>query len=116
MRQLTAEDIQRLLRGAGYLIVGTLGQRGIAVDGTWIELVLSLIGGGILLAWSVYGSRINAKIAEMSQLAKRKDTPVAGVIMTNTVEGHEIARSIPGPVVAAGTVSAEALAAGTAAL
>lgn len=110
MRTITNEDIQRLVRGAGYLIVGTLGQRGIAVDGTWIELLLSLLGGGILVGWSVYGSRINAKILEMRDIAEDPHSPVAAVLTTDTTEGHALARSISGPVVAAGSVQAAAIA------
>lgn len=109
MKTITTEDVQRYVRIVGYLIVGSLTQRGIAVDGTWIELALSLVGGSLLVAWSVYGMRINAKIAELGKLAKIEDTPVAAVVTTNTPEGRALAREIPGPVVVAGSAQAAAI-------
>jgi hypothetical protein len=111
IQNVTSADIQRYVRIVIYTIVGALGQRGISVDGSWIELAISVVGFGATLAWSVYGMRIKAKIAEMSALAENKATPVAAVIMTNSVEGRRLADTTPGPVVTAGSSQARQLAA-----
>lgn len=109
MRTLTSADIQRYVRIVIYMIVGALGQRGIQVDGTWVDIALFAAGGAANFVWSVYGMRVNAKIAEMVKLAQISETPIAAVITTSTLEGRRLAQEIPGPIEARGTVAAEAL-------
>lgn len=110
MRTLTAEDIQRYVRIAGYWITGWLTSRGVAVEGTWIELIGGPVGGAVLLAWSIYGMRVNAKIIELKKLAQIPETPVAGLVMTNSPEGRALAQ-LDGPIVTAGSDAARRMAA-----
>lgn len=48
---------------------------------------------------------------DLKERAKDPESPLKGVITKDTPEGHEMARTIPGPVVAAGTRQAAEVAA-----
>lgn len=99
---LTPQKIQQYVRIAIYLVIGGLGNYGITV-GTWEPVVLA---AGALVAnflWTMYGTRMNALIAEISQYARLENSPVQGVITTNTPEGVALAKDTPGPVVVAGS-------------
>lgn len=110
LKQITSADAQRYARIVLYLVSGALLNHGISIDPSWASLIEGLVLGGANLGWSVYGMRINAKIAEISKYAEDPNNPIRGLIVENTKEGRELAATISGPVVAAGTSSAEAIA------
>ena len=63
-----------------------------------------------LIGW--WKNRPQNIAADMAQVAKDPGSPVKGVITTNTPEGVALAKSIPGPLVAAaGSSDAKSIAA-----
>lgn len=107
---VTSEDVQRYVRIAIYLLSGGLTQHGFTDAGGIVMASSGIVLGMANLAWSIYGMRVNAKIAELSKIAQDPTTPVAGVIMTPTVEGRRVAEATPGPTVVAGSDAAKQLA------
>lgn len=106
----TTEDIQRFIRGFLYTIAGAIVAKGWMADG-YQELFVGSSLWVLNFAWQLYGMRLLAKIAELGKIAEGHASPVAGVIMTDTAAGKEIAKAIPSPtVVAAGTVPAAVIA------
>lgn len=107
---LTAEDIQRYIRGFLYTIAGAMVAKGWMADG-YRELFVGMGLWAINLAWQIYGMRLMAKVAELGKIAEDHASPVAGVITTKTPAGLELAKAVPSPtVVPAGTVPAAQIA------
>lgn len=90
MKSLTSEQIQSYVRIALYFIAGNLVQRGIVTSGT-LELVAGLLGGLAVFGWTLWGSRLEAKIAEIAKFEEVKKVEVK----------PEIAEAIPSPKVQA---------------
>lgn len=107
---MTAEDIQRYIRGFLYTIAGGLVAKGWMSEG-YQELFVGMALWAINLAWQVYGMRLMAKVAEMGKIAEDHTSPVVGVITANNKAGVELAQAIPSPaVVSAGTPVAAVIA------
>lgn len=107
---MTAEDIQRYIRGFLYTIAGSLMAKG-WLGAEYQELFVGVGLWAINLAWQIYGMRLMAKIAELGKIAEDRHSPVAGVIVADTPAGKEIAEAIPSPaVVPAGTTMAAVIA------
>lgn len=72
------------------------------------------ISGAILMIapviWGMFAHTDAAKVAAVVELAKQPDSPVQGVITTNTPEGVALAASIPGPIESSGTAAASSIA------
>lgn len=88
-----------------YALVDHLGE--VVKDAT------ALVAAGTALATVVAGilkSTDKAMAIDIKERAKDPESALKGVVTKNNDAGHELAESIPGPVVAAGTDQAERLA------
>ena len=61
---------------------------------------------GVVLAFITGQS---SQVKAVVEMAKAADSPVQGIITSATAEGRALAASIPGPIVAAGSVAATEL-------
>lgn len=99
--------LRAILQVVGTILVshGTLGITG----AMWEQ-----ISGGVLVIapviWSMYAHTDAAKIAEVVKLAADPASPVQGVITTADAAGKDLANSIEGPIVPAGSTSATEIA------
>lgn len=110
IQSLTSETVQRYVRYAIYMLVGYLAQRGLTVDNQLVDIAVPVALGLANVAWSVYGNRINARIAEVAKYAADPSTPVRGVVMAPTAEGRALARSSPAGAEVAGSIAAAKIA------
>lgn len=76
--QITSEQIQRWVRILVYAIAGALTQHGFSVDGSTTAAVAGLAVGAANIAWTLYGNRLLARIAELEKSGK-----VANVVVTD---------------------------------
>jgi hypothetical protein len=79
---MTSEDVQRYVRIAIYWGAGFFAQRGMGIDGSYVDLIAAVAVTGANFAWSVWGMRINGKIAELSKYGEVKKI-VANPIIAN---------------------------------
>lgn len=107
---LTSENLQRYVRVSVYYLAGMLTSYGFTVSASNRETIAGFAMAAANLAWTMYGNRINAKLAEISKAAQDPTSPVKGVVMTDTPEGREVAAAIPGPVVTEGSSAATEIA------
>lgn len=63
---------------------------------------ISGFGTGILGVISAVYTGQNQQIKDVVELAKDPNSPVQGIVTTNSPEGKALAQSIPGPIVTAG--------------
>ena len=111
LQNMTAADVQRYVRIILQWIASALVTHGmISASATWVEPTIGFVVGLASLIWTVYGTSLTAKLADMAALANRPNTPVQGVVLTATPEGQSIAANIDGPIVAAGTSDAAEIA------
>jgi len=90
---MTSEKIQQYIRIALYYLFGALGSYGVSVPDGAKALIVSVVGAVATLAWTVYGTRLSALLA---QIAKSPD--VQKVIVSDP----EVANAVPsGKVVSA---------------
>lgn len=88
---MTSEDVQRYARIAIYWGAGFLAQRGVGIDGSYVDLIAAVAVTGINFAWSVYGMRINAKIAELSKYAEvKKIVAVSAIADVDLAENPKV--------------------------
>lgn len=66
--QLTSEDVLRYTRIGLQWLAAYLTTHGSTVSGSWIETSSGLIIGAVSFLWTLYGNRINAKLAEISKI------------------------------------------------
>lgn len=74
------------------------------------EVFLSFAASIAVGVWGLFVHRQSNAVAVVSEIAKDPASPVKGVIVSNSVEGRDLAQSIDGPVVPAGTSAAADLA------
>lgn len=91
-----------------YAIMDQLNEVAISI-GKLVALVAA-IGTGIV---QVVKSTDKSIAVDVKERAKDEASPLKGIVTKDTPEGHEMAASIPGPVVAAGTKQADILVKGT---
>jgi hypothetical protein len=69
IKNMTSEDVQRIVRTGLTLLAGSLVTHGaISATATWVE---PAIGVGVFVAsfgWQLYGNRINAKLSEIAKM------------------------------------------------
>lgn len=83
-----------------------------------ISATILIIAGPIMIIisaiWSLITNTRSSMIAKIDTMAKDPASPVAGIIMSNTKEGKEIANNLPGvTTVVAGTSEATSIAKAT---
>lgn len=111
LQNMTAADVQRYVRIILQWIAASLVTHGtISANATWVEPTIGFAVGFASLLWTIYGTSLTAKLADMAAIANRPNTPIQGVVTTATPEGQALAANIKGPVVAAGTASATEIA------
>lgn len=108
---MTREDKERYLRIVLHFSAGFLISHGYTGAGTLVEGSVGVLMELGTLLWSIYGMRITAKLQEMSALGKSASSPVKGVILSSTAEGHALAKAVDGPVVVEGSSQAHQIAA-----
>lgn len=105
--------IQQLVTAAGSLLTLT-GVMSASEVGTWTAAIMAVVGPAMVLGGLIYGAWTNSQkglVQAVDHLAKDPSSPVAGVIVTPTKEGKELAASIPGnTTVPAGTMEASNIA------
>ena len=84
---MTSEDVQRTVRIAFYLIAGNLMQRGYLSE-AGAELALGVVMALAMLVWSVWGMRINAKLAEITKYGEVKRVVAAPQIAHGTMKDN----------------------------
>jgi len=106
----TSEQVQRYTRAGVYFLAGYLAQRGMGIDNKIIDQLLPFLMVAVNLIWTIYGNRINAKLAAIAAYAKDPNTPVVGIVTTPNPEGRALATKIEGPVAPAGSLEAKDIA------
>lgn len=71
-----------------------------------VASITAIVSGAV----AVWRSTDKGMAVDVKERAKDPTSALKGVITKDTVEGHDLAASIPGPVVVAGSVQAEVLA------
>lgn len=80
----------------------------IVADVTKFGASVSLLVSGAIAIWKASDKSM---AVDVNERAKDPGSALKGVITKNTIEGHDLAESIPGPkVVVAGSIPAEVLA------
>jgi len=108
---ITSEQVQRYTRAGVYFLAGYLAQRGIGgIDNKVVDQLIPFLMVAVNLLWTIYGNRINAKLAAIAAYAKDPNTPVVGIVTTPNQEGRALATKIEGPVAPAGSLEAKNIA------
>jgi hypothetical protein len=75
------------------------------------EVFMSAVAALIPLIWSMFRHTQAGAVAVVDTIAKDPESPVKGVVLTNTVAGRDLAAAIPGSTtVLAGTHDAKVIA------
>lgn len=114
---MTPEQVKNLaqqtMAALGPLVI-LLGYSTTDAWGKWSAAVVMVAGAVATIIGVIYGMWTNSQtglVKAVDALAKDPQSPVAGVIVTQTPEGKELADAIPGKTtVTAGTVDAAKLA------
>lgn len=112
MNEQTSGQLRQLLQIVGTLAT-TLGFLTADQVGAWTAIIMQIAGplamlGGVIWSWWV--NRPTALVASVVAMADDPDSPVKGVVTTNTIEGRELANSFEtNSVAAAGTMDAKAI-------
>lgn len=114
--EILKSQIRALIIAAAAAVAGWLTAEGWITKEQWTQIATSPLAAVIVtivvgLIWDAFSHTESNAVAVVGEIAKRPDSPVKAVITEDTPEGHELAKSIPGPtVVAAGTPQAVAVA------
>lgn len=82
---MTSEQIQQYVRVALYWIFGALASYGVAVPDQAKGIAIAIVGTLATLAWTAYGTRLNAKINEIA-----KSPDVQKIVVADPVKAGEI--------------------------
>lgn len=86
---MTSEDYQRYVRIAFYFVTGNLVQRGYMSDGS-VELYAGIVLFAANILWSMYGMRLQAKLAEITKYGEVKQVvstkQIADIDMANNAK------------------------------
>jgi len=95
-------------------LAGLLAGKGVfGFDATTWAMILGSAFGLAATIWGAIAARQSAIVSQTATIAQDPNSPVKGVITTNTPEGRAMAQSIPAStIVAAGTTEAQSLAKG----
>lgn len=113
MNEQTSGQLRQLLQALG-AIATTFGFATAGQVDLWIQIILQIAGpammlGGVIWSWKV--NTTSALVASVDAMAKEPDSPVKGVITTNTKAGRELANEMPGmTTVVAGSTEAKIIA------
>ena len=92
LRNLTSEDVQRYARIALQWIAAMLVTRGIvSPTSSWIEPAIGVGVGLASLLWTLYGNRLNAKLAEIAKADEVKKVVVADTKTADAVPSDKVA-------------------------
>lgn len=107
------EQLKLLLPAIGGLLT-MMGILTPAESARWITQILAVAGPLMILGgmvWGVLDKRQASLVAKVDTLAKDPNSPVKGVIVTNSPAGQDLANSMPGnTTVEAGTAQATTMA------
>lgn len=107
---MNPEQIKSFIRWVQATIGPFLITHGYASSGT-IELVAGILISLAPLVWSMFTHTEKNAVTVVDAIAQNPNSPVKAVVMEPTVEGKDIADSIPGnTTVVAGTMAAANLA------
>lgn len=68
IQNMTSEDVQRYVRmGLQWLAAYLVTHGTIKSGASWIEPTIGAVVGVVSLGWTLYGNRINAKLAEIAK-------------------------------------------------
>ncbi len=108
------EQLKLLLPAIGGILV-MAGIMTPADSAKWIAAIMSAAGPMMILGgmvWGVLDKRQSSLVSKVDVLAKDKDSPVVGVIVSNTVAGKELAETVgSNTTVPAGSAQASRIAA-----
>lgn len=86
---LTSEQFQQYVRVALYWVFGALASHGVSVGDSYKQLAVAIIGTLATLAWTLYGTRLNALLAQVAKspdVQEIKTTPaVANAVPSEKV-------------------------------
>lgn len=111
---------QEQIKSAVRWLVGLAG--GFLVGKGWVkadqvtallsnEAVIGGLGAAGVLVWGMFTHTQANAVAVVDTIAKDPESPVKGVVMTNTVEGRALANDMPGSTtVVAGSTGAKEIA------
>jgi hypothetical protein len=106
--QMNQDQLLSVVR-AVMQIVGT-GLMTTGIGGITSEGWSTITGGVLMIApvvWGIFAHSESGAVAAVDRLAKNPDSSVKGVILSPTVAGEELAKSLPGNTTApAGTLTA----------
>lgn len=114
MNEQTSGQLRQLLQIIGTLLT-TIGVLKPGIADTWIPVIMQISGplmmlGGVIWSWKV--NTPSALVASVDAMAKDPASPVAGVVVTNTLAGRDLAKEMPGTTtVVAGSPDAKVIAA-----
>jgi hypothetical protein len=103
------DQLMSLLRAILAIIGSVLTTHGTLTSGMW-EQISGVVLMAAPMAWGMYVHTESAKVAAVAALAADPTSPVKGVITENSAAGRQLAASIDGTVVSAGSTEAAALA------
>lgn len=66
--EVTSEAVQRWVRIGLYTGFGALANHGFSVSASNKELIISVIGFVMTVAWTKYGTRLNAMLTEIGKI------------------------------------------------
>lgn len=110
-------QLRSLLIGVAGLVGGWFAAKGwitteqvTAILSSPVAAALATMAAGFI--WSAVTHTETNAVAVVNDIAKRPDSAVRGIITEPTHAGSELAASLPGPTVQAGTVEAKRIASG----
>src|SRR6478609_9015613 len=91
LKNLTSEDVMRYTRIALQWVAAYLVTRGlVSSNASWVEPAIGVGVGLASFAWTLYGNRLNAKIAEIAKadqvVAVKTDAVTADAIPSDKVQ------------------------------
>lgn len=112
MNKLTTAQIFSIILVVLGVLVASTGQLNDLLGPQVTKYIVSLAGllMSILSGISAIVTGANQQVKDVVAMAKDPNSPVQGIITTNSPEGKALAQSIPGPIVTAGGTSAIELA------
>ncbi len=90
MQPLTAAGFQQYVRIALYMIFAMLAKQGYSVPDSTTALIAGIVGILATLAWTVYGTRLNALIAAVAASPDVKKIIVADPAQASAVPSPKV--------------------------
>lgn len=87
---MTSEQVQQYVRIALYWCFGALGSYGVTVPDGAKTLAIAIVGSLATLAWTAYGSRLNAKINEIAKSPDVQKIVVSDPAKVNAIPSDKV--------------------------